>query len=152
MYCYFRNCKKKCLILCCFDNLARLCYVFLLSCYLGGIVIVQPFLQKMVSVLFTKRPPLQTTLSLASETRKKNNKTLVGVCCAKQYPVPNSSWKPCPKFSLNSPMLNLEAICVDDLSFHLDLVIFSFVNHVVTLSSESLDHSSRSTPSSCYLL
>jgi hypothetical protein len=37
----------------------------------------------------------------------------------------NSFWKPCPKSSLNSPLLSLEAIGVDDLSFHLDLVIFS---------------------------
>jgi hypothetical protein len=29
-------------------SLVRLFYVFLLSCYLGGIVIVQPFLQKNV--------------------------------------------------------------------------------------------------------
>jgi hypothetical protein len=50
----------------------------------------------------------------------------------------NSFWKPCPKSSLNSPLLNLEAIWVDDLSFRLDLVIFSFVNHVA-LSSKSLD-------------
>jgi hypothetical protein len=31
-------------------------------------------------------------------------------------------WKPCPKSSLNSLLLNLEAIWFDDLSFHLDLV------------------------------
>jgi hypothetical protein len=30
--------------------------------------------------------------------------------CAKQYPAPNSSWKPCPKSSLNSPLLNPEAL------------------------------------------
>jgi hypothetical protein len=47
---------------------------------------------------------------------------LVGVYCAKQYPVSNSFWKSCPEASLNSPLLNLEAIWVDDLSFHLDLV------------------------------
>jgi hypothetical protein len=56
---------------------------------------------------------------------------LVGVCCAKQYPVSNSFWKSCLEASLNSPLLNLEAIWVDDLSFRLDLVIFSFANHVV---------------------
>jgi hypothetical protein len=33
-------------------------------------------------------------------------------------------WKPCPNYSLNTPLVNLEAIWVDDLSFHLDLVIF----------------------------
>jgi hypothetical protein len=32
-------------------------YVFLLSCCLGGILIVQPFLQKMFSILLMKRPP-----------------------------------------------------------------------------------------------
>jgi hypothetical protein len=56
---------------------------------------------------------------------KKLYKTLVGVCCAKQYTVSNSFWKSCPEASLNSPLLNLEAIWVDDLSFHLDLEIFS---------------------------
>ena len=70
---------------------------------------------------------------------KKLYKTLVGVCCAKQYPVSNSFWKSCPEASLNSPLLNLEAIWVDDLSFRLDLVIFSFANHVVALTSESPD-------------
>jgi hypothetical protein len=50
-------------------SLVRLCYVFLLSCYIGGIVIVKPFLQKkLLLVLFIKRTPPQTTLSLASET------------------------------------------------------------------------------------
>jgi hypothetical protein len=39
-------------------SLVRLCYVFLLPCYLGGIVFIQPFLpKKMLSVLFLKRPP-----------------------------------------------------------------------------------------------
>jgi hypothetical protein len=47
-----------CLILCCFDNLARLCYVFLLSCYLGGIVIVQPFMPtKIVACFAHKKTP-----------------------------------------------------------------------------------------------
>jgi hypothetical protein len=49
-------------------SLVRSCYLFHLSCYLGGIVIVQPFCKKKLSVLRMKRPPLQTTLSLASET------------------------------------------------------------------------------------
>jgi hypothetical protein len=56
--------------------------VFLLSCYLGGTVIVKPFLQKksLLLVLFIKkRPPLQTTLSLASETSKKINYACVSV-------------------------------------------------------------------------
>jgi hypothetical protein len=38
-------------------SLVRSCYVFILSCYLGGIVIVQPFMQKMLSVLLMKIPP-----------------------------------------------------------------------------------------------
>jgi hypothetical protein len=39
-------------------SIVRSCYVFLLSCYLGGIVIVQPFLQNiLLLVLFIKRPP-----------------------------------------------------------------------------------------------
>jgi hypothetical protein len=57
MYCYVRS-YKKCLVLCCYDSLVWSCYVFLLSCYLGGIVIVQPFLPKMLSILLMKRPPL----------------------------------------------------------------------------------------------
>jgi hypothetical protein len=36
--------------------------VFLLSCYLGGIVIVQPLLQKMLSVSLMKRPSTLTNL------------------------------------------------------------------------------------------
>jgi hypothetical protein len=51
-----------------------LCYVFLLSGYLGGRVIVQPLLQKKVLfVLLMKKTPVQTTLSLASETSKKKS-------------------------------------------------------------------------------
>jgi hypothetical protein len=53
--------------------------VFLLPCYLGGILNVQIFLQKMLSVLLMKRfSPLQTTLSLASETLVKKH-ACVGV-------------------------------------------------------------------------
>jgi hypothetical protein len=51
-------------------SLVRSCYVFLLSCYLGGIVIVQPFLQKKCVYPAHEKTP-QTTLSLASETPKK---------------------------------------------------------------------------------
>jgi hypothetical protein len=58
--------------------LTRLCYVFLLSCYLGGIVIVQPFLQK-IAYSVHEKTPLQTTLSLASETSFKKNHACVGV-------------------------------------------------------------------------
>jgi hypothetical protein len=42
MYCYVRNALPHVRLV----SLVRSCYVFLLSCYLGGIVIVQPFLQK----------------------------------------------------------------------------------------------------------
>jgi hypothetical protein len=56
LYCY--ELQKKCLILCVMIVLTRLCYVLLLSCYLGGIVIVQPFLQNiLLLVLFIKTPP-----------------------------------------------------------------------------------------------
>jgi hypothetical protein len=38
-------------------SLVRLCYVFLLPCYLGGTIFIQPFFQKKIlSVLFIKRP------------------------------------------------------------------------------------------------
>jgi hypothetical protein len=53
MYCYVRNALPRVRLV----SLVRSCYVFLLSCYLGGIVIVQPFLQKKVVVLLMKRPP-----------------------------------------------------------------------------------------------
>jgi hypothetical protein len=51
-------------------SLVRSCYAFLLSCYLGGIVIVQPFLQKNACSVH-KKAPTQTTSSLANETSKK---------------------------------------------------------------------------------
>jgi hypothetical protein len=39
-------------------SLVRSCYVFLLSCYLGGIVIVQPFLLiKIVACFANKKTP-----------------------------------------------------------------------------------------------
>jgi hypothetical protein len=44
MYCYVRNVLPRVRLV----SLVRSCYVFLLSCYLGGIVIVQPFLQKKI--------------------------------------------------------------------------------------------------------
>jgi hypothetical protein len=54
MYCYVRNALPRVRL----GSLARLCYVFRLPCYLGGIVNIQPFLQKkMLLVLFIKRPP-----------------------------------------------------------------------------------------------
>jgi hypothetical protein len=59
-------------------SLVRSCYVFLLPCYLGGILNVQPFLQKkIVACSVHKKTPTQTTLSLASETLKKSNHMMV---------------------------------------------------------------------------
>jgi hypothetical protein len=55
MYCYVRNALPRVRLV----SLVRLCYAFLLSCYLGGIVSVRPFLQKTLwPVLPIKRPPL----------------------------------------------------------------------------------------------
>jgi hypothetical protein len=53
-------------------SLVRSCYVFHLSSYLGGIVIVQPFLQNKCVVHPPHEQTPQTTLSLASETSLKN--------------------------------------------------------------------------------
>jgi hypothetical protein len=52
------NCKK-CLILCVMIVLTRLCYVLLLSCYLGNVLVVQTFfyIHKMLFVSLMKRPP-----------------------------------------------------------------------------------------------
>jgi hypothetical protein len=57
--------------------LLGLCYVFRLSCYLGGIVIIQPFFQKKKKGACSvhEKNPLQTTLSLESETSLKKNKS-----------------------------------------------------------------------------
>jgi hypothetical protein len=65
MCCIAMNCKK-CLILYVMIVLTRWCYVFLLSCYLGGIIIVQPFLpptskktkKNVVCFAHEKTPPL----------------------------------------------------------------------------------------------
>jgi hypothetical protein len=67
MYCYVRNALPRVRLV----SLVRLCYVFLLPCYLSGIEIVQPFLQKKCCLFAHKKTPTQTTLSLASETFKK---------------------------------------------------------------------------------
>jgi hypothetical protein len=77
LYCYElqRNALPRVRLVC----LVRSCYVFLLSCYRGGIVIVQPFLQKMFSVMLMKRPPPQTAFWLASKTFKKLSYACVGV-------------------------------------------------------------------------
>jgi hypothetical protein len=64
MYFYVRNALPRVRLV----SLVRSCYVFILSCYLGGIVTVQPFLQKNVVCSVHKKTPIQTTLSLASET------------------------------------------------------------------------------------
>jgi hypothetical protein len=63
--CYIAmNCKKRGLILCVMIVLTRLCYVLLLSCYLGGIAIVQPsLLIKIVAGFAHKKTPIQMTLS-----------------------------------------------------------------------------------------
>jgi hypothetical protein len=62
-------------------SLVRSCYVFLLSCYQGGIVIVQPFLQKkMLSVLLMKRPP-PNNLEFSKWNLKKKYSCL---CCCFQ--------------------------------------------------------------------
>jgi hypothetical protein len=54
--------------------------VFLLPCYLGGIVNVQPFLQKnLVACSVHKKTPIQTTLSLARETSFKKSPDCVGI-------------------------------------------------------------------------
>jgi hypothetical protein len=74
------NCKKKCFIRCVMIVLTRLCAVLLLSCYLENVLVVQPFLlstskiyvDKMMFVSLMRRSP-PTTLSLASETFKKNS-------------------------------------------------------------------------------
>jgi hypothetical protein len=69
MYCYVRNALPRVRLV----SLVRSCYVFILSCYLGGIVIVQPFLKKNVVCSIHKKTPIQTTLSLASETSLKKS-------------------------------------------------------------------------------
>jgi hypothetical protein len=43
MCCIAMNCKK-CLIMCVMIVLTMLCYVLLLSCNLGNVLVVQPFL------------------------------------------------------------------------------------------------------------
>jgi hypothetical protein len=58
MYCYVRNALPRVRLV----SLVRPCYVFLLSCYLGGIVLFNPFYKKMLSVLLMKRPPILTNL------------------------------------------------------------------------------------------
>jgi hypothetical protein len=63
-------------------SLVRSCYTFLLYCYLGGIVIVQPFLQKMCYLFYSWKTPHQTTLWLASKTFRQNYHVLVLVFLA----------------------------------------------------------------------
>jgi hypothetical protein len=52
MCCIAMNCKKNALPRVRLVSLVRSCYVFLLSCYLGGIAIVQPFLPIKIVVCF----------------------------------------------------------------------------------------------------
>jgi hypothetical protein len=53
-------------------SLVRSCCVFLLSCYLGGIVIVQPFLQNiLLLVLFIKKRPPPNNLEFSKWNLKK---------------------------------------------------------------------------------
>jgi NADH:ubiquinone oxidoreductase subunit H len=60
MYCYVRNALPRVRLV----SLVRSCYVSLLPCHLGSIVIVQPFLLiKIVACFAKKRPPLQATLT-----------------------------------------------------------------------------------------
>jgi hypothetical protein len=59
MYCYVRNALPRVSLV----SLVRSCYVFLLSCYLGGIVIVQPFLQRKIVCSLMKDPPNNLELS-----------------------------------------------------------------------------------------
>jgi hypothetical protein len=69
MYCYVRNTLPRVRMV----SLVRSCYVSLLPCHLGSIVIVQPFLLIKIVACFTKKKtPLQTTSSLASKIFKKN--------------------------------------------------------------------------------
>jgi hypothetical protein len=79
MCCYVRNVLPRVRLV----SLVRLCYVSLLPCYLGGILNVQPFLQKKTCCLFCswKDFPLQTTVSLASETfvKKIKSRSCLGV-------------------------------------------------------------------------
>jgi hypothetical protein len=59
MYCYARNALPRVRLV----SLVSSCYVFVLSCYLGGIVIVQPLLQKKVLfVLLMKKTPRPNNL------------------------------------------------------------------------------------------
>jgi hypothetical protein len=63
MCCIAMNCKKNCLIMCVMIVLTRLCYVLLLSCYLGNVLVVQPFLpptskKNVVCFAHEKTPPL----------------------------------------------------------------------------------------------
>jgi hypothetical protein len=67
-------------------SLVRSCYVLLLSCYLGNVLVVQPFLppnqQKNIYknvVCFAHEKTPQTTMSLASVTSLKKIHAYVGI-------------------------------------------------------------------------
>jgi hypothetical protein len=70
MYCYVRNALPRVRLV----SLVRSCYVFLLPCYLGGIINV-PLFEKKCCLFPHEKTPAQTTLNLASETSlgKKNS-------------------------------------------------------------------------------
>jgi hypothetical protein len=54
MYCYVRNALPRVRLV----SLVRSCYVFLLSCYLGSVVVVQPSLPiKIVACFAHKETP-----------------------------------------------------------------------------------------------
>jgi hypothetical protein len=68
MYCYVRNALPRVRLV----SLVRTCYVFLLPCHLGSIVIVQPFLQKKVLfVLLMKKTPRPNNLEFSNWNLKK---------------------------------------------------------------------------------
>jgi hypothetical protein len=72
MYCYVRNALPRVRLV----SLVRSCYVFLLPCYLGGIVNVQPFLQKtfVACSVHKRRPPSPNNLVVPEWNSKKNQK------------------------------------------------------------------------------
>jgi hypothetical protein len=60
--------------------LLGLCYVFLLSCYLGGIVIIQPFFPKKCCLFCSWKEPPPYNLEFSKwNLLKKTNPTCVGI-------------------------------------------------------------------------
>jgi hypothetical protein len=60
-------------------SLVRSCYVFHLSCYLGGIVIVQPFLQKKIAYSAHEKTPTLNNL-VVSKWNPKNKYQITCLC------------------------------------------------------------------------